>query len=73
CGSALIQRQDERPDVVRNRLLVYAEQTEPLLDHYRSEGLLHGVDGIIGVDRVLTEIDDIVERAAQKAIGDPST
>jgi adenylate kinase len=73
CGSALIQRQDERPDVVRNRLLVYAEQTEPLLDHYRSEGLLHGVDGIIGVDRVLTEIDNIVERAAQQAIGDPST
>jgi len=31
------------------------------------------VDGIIGVDRVLTEIDDIVERAAQQPIGDPST
>jgi adenylate kinase len=73
CGSPLIQRQDERPEVVRNRLLVYAEQTEPLLDHYRSEGLLHGVDGIIGVDRVLAEIDDIVERAARQAAGDPST
>jgi len=73
CGSALIQRQDEHPEVVRNRLLVYAEQTEPLLDHYRSEGLLHGVDGTIGVDRVLDEIDHIVQRAAPQATGDPST
>ncbi len=77
CGSALIQRQDERPEVVRNRLLVYAEQTEPLLDHYRSEGLLHEVDGTIGVDRVLAEIADIVERAtnqpARQAAGESST
>ena len=35
CGTSLVQRQDEQPDVVRNRLKVYAQQTQPLLDYYR--------------------------------------
>lgn len=74
CGSALIQRQDERPDVVRNRLQVYAEQTEPLLDYYRARDLLHEVDGTIGVDRVLDEIAEIVQRAAaRQAAGERRT
>lgn len=62
CGSALAQRQDERPEVVRNRLQVYAQQTEPLLDHYRANGLLHEIDGTIGVDRVLAEFANVVEK-----------
>ncbi len=64
CGSALIQREDERPDVVRNRLEVYAHQTEPLLHYYRDCGLLYEIDGTIGVDRVLARIADIVEQRA---------
>lgn len=73
CGSALIQRQDERPEVVRNRLQVYAEQTEPLLDYYRARELLHEVDGTIGIDRVLDEIAAIVRRAARQAAGERRT
>lgn len=43
-GAALGQRPDDRPDAVEVRLRVYAEQTAPLLEHYRSAGLLRPLD-----------------------------
>jgi adenylate kinase len=44
-GSRLIQRDDDQPDVVRNRLVVYNEKTAPLIDYYDSRGLLRRIDG----------------------------
>lgn len=44
-GSRLIQRDDDRPEVVRNRLRVYHEQTEPLIGYYDERGLLRRIDG----------------------------
>jgi adenylate kinase len=44
-GSRLIQRDDDQPDVVRNRLRVYSEQTAPLIDYYDEQGLLRRIDG----------------------------
>ena len=47
CGSSLIQRSDDQAETVRNRLAVYREQTEPLLEYYaRSETGLTAVDGL---------------------------
>jgi adenylate kinase len=60
CGGPLIQREDERPEVVRNRLQVYAELTEPLLAYYQKRGLLHRIDGTIGVKKVMAEIARMV-------------
>jgi adenylate kinase len=45
CGSALVQRDDDREATVRARLAVYAEQTVPLLDYYRARDLLTTVAG----------------------------
>ena len=45
CGAALIMRPDDDPKVVESRLNVYHEQTEPLVDFYKSRGLLKTVDG----------------------------
>lgn len=73
CGTALIQRQDERPDVVRNRLQVYAEQTEPLLDYYRSQDLLQEIDGTIGVERILAEIADLLRQTAERPTAERRT
>ena len=53
-GSKLIQRDDDKPEVVRNRLAVYHEQTEPLVDHYDELGLLRRIDGT----RSPTEVHD---------------
>jgi adenylate kinase len=44
-GSRLIQRDDDKPEVIKNRLRVYHEQTEPLVDHYDSQGLMRRIDG----------------------------
>jgi len=40
CGGALIQRDDDQAEVIKRRLEVYAEQTEPIISFYRNEGLL---------------------------------
>ena len=40
CGSALVQREDDRPEAIRTRMRVYAESTAPLLDWYRKRDLL---------------------------------
>ena len=45
CGGTLIQRKDDHPDTVADRLKVYHEQTEPLKAYYQKKGLLRVVDG----------------------------
>ena len=45
CGGELYQRADDSEATVRNRLQVYATQTEPLLDYYRSRQLLSSIRG----------------------------
>lgn len=44
-GSRLIQRDDDQPEVIENRLNVYHEQTEPLVKHYDEQGLMRRIDG----------------------------
>lgn len=44
CGSNLVQREDDRDEVIRKRLLVYHQQTEPLVEFYRRQGKLGNVD-----------------------------
>ena len=53
-GSRLIQRDDDKPDVIRNRLRVYHEQTEPLVDYYDEQGLMRRIDGT----RTAVEVHD---------------
>jgi adenylate kinase len=55
-GSALIQRDDDKPETIRKRLTVYHEQTEPLVDYYESRDLLRRFDGT----RTPTEVHDHV-------------
>lgn len=45
CGGELVQRKDDHPDTVLDRLHVYHEQTEPLKDYYEKKGILRIVEG----------------------------
>jgi len=55
-GSRLIQRDDDKPEVVKKRLEVYHAETEPLVSHYDERGLLRRIDGT----RSPTEVHDHV-------------
>lgn len=44
CGAALVLRDDDKPETVKNRLKVYHEETEPLKDFYKAKGILNAVD-----------------------------
>jgi adenylate kinase len=55
-GSRLVQRDDDKPEVVQKRLEVYHEETEPLVAYYDERGLLRRIDGT----RPPTEVHDHV-------------
>jgi adenylate kinase len=56
CGSPLAVRSDDRPDVVRDRLRVYHRETEPVIEYYRSRGLLRNVNGSLGIDETTNAV-----------------
>ena len=56
CGSELILRDDDKPETVQNRLKVYHEQTQPLIDYYTEQGILKSVDGMLPMDEVFDAI-----------------
>lgn len=58
CGTALIQRADDSRETMTERLRVYKEQTEPLIDFYRHRGLLLAVDGVGEINEVAGRIAD---------------
>ncbi len=60
CGEALVQREDDKEETVKNRLGVYHEQTEPLEKYYAEAGLLHNVDGTKNMDEVFDSIKIII-------------
>jgi len=55
-GSALIVRDDDKPDVVQKRLVQYREKTEPLVGYYEQQNILQKVDGTGGPDDVAEHI-----------------
>jgi adenylate kinase len=61
CGGRLIVRDDDRPEVIRKRLKVYHELTEPLIEYYRKRSVYRSVDGSGSVEQVSDEVLDIVE------------
>ena len=60
CGEALILRDDDKPETVKNRLNVYHEQTQPLIDYYKNEGILVEVDGTKNMDDVFADICKVI-------------
>ncbi len=56
CGETLIQRKDDNPETVKNRLDVYHSQTAPLIAFYEGKGLLKTFDGMQDIDAVYASI-----------------
>ena len=60
CGSELVLRDDDKPETVKNRLNVYHEQTQPLIDFYTEKGVLKTVDGTVPMEEVFAAITAIL-------------
>ena len=56
CGTPLIQRKDDNVDSFKVRLENYFKSTEPLLDYYKKEGLLHSFDGTLSLLNMQSEL-----------------
>jgi adenylate kinase len=55
-------RADDQPEVIRQRLVAYHKQTEPLLDFYRKNNLLQSVDGLGTPDEVFARVQTVLDR-----------
>ena len=60
CGAKLVLRDDDKPETVTKRLSVYHEQTKPLIDFYKKEGVLREVDGTQDLNDVFQAITEIL-------------
>lgn len=60
CGKALYQRDDDTEESVRNRLIVYKKETQPLIDYYKDQKLLVTIDGSRSIEQISEEIWAVV-------------
>ncbi len=60
CGGELILRDDDKPETVQNRLSVYHDQTQPLIEYYNKKGILQQVDGTVDMKDVFAAICKIL-------------
>ena len=61
CGSTLVQRKDDQPETVLERLHVYHDQTEPLRDYYANAGKLLVVDGQQGIQEIAEQTLELLK------------
>jgi adenylate kinase len=64
CGSRLVQRKDDKEDVISERLKSYERQTVPLVEYYSRKGSLHELNGEAPVDQVTAKTLAIIESSS---------
>ncbi|MFZ8787584.1 adenylate kinase [Thermocrinis sp.] len=60
CGGSLVQRDDDKEEVVRKRLEVYRKQTQPLIEFYQERGIIYKLDAGKGVEELFEEVKGLV-------------
>lgn len=60
CGGKLVRRQEDAPEVIRERIKVYEDETKPLIAYYREKGILIDIDGEPPIEKVTEEINQSV-------------
>ncbi len=63
CGGELVQRSDDNAETVKNRLMVYMEQAQPLLDFYGNKGILQSIDGNRNPQEVFKDVQRVLEKS----------
>ena len=60
-GHEFYQREDDKPETVKNRLAINIKSSEPILAYYKEEGLLQSIDGNREIDTVFEDVKKIIE------------
>jgi adenylate kinase len=60
CGSELIQREDDQPEKIRNRVAEYERTISPILEEYESRGILVEIDAAPAIDEIYKEFREVV-------------
>ncbi len=60
-GETLIQREDDKPEAIENRLAVYERQTAPLIDHYSKKDALISIDAEPSADEVFAQVKQKID------------
>ena len=61
CGSKLIVRKDDTPEIVKNRLDIYDKETYPVVSYYQKKGILETVDGSIPLRDIVDAVLKLVK------------
>ena len=62
CGGKLYQRKDDNLESFQTRFAMYQEKTEPIIEHYRKQNVLHEIDSNHEFDEVFRQIDEIISK-----------
>ena len=62
CGSELVQREDDKPETVLNRLSVYHKETQPLIDYYNQKGKVAEIDGTQDLNAIFADIEKVLNK-----------
>ena len=61
CGTALIQRADDQEEIILDRLAIYNQTTEPILEFYEKKGILHKIKGDEGIHEIFFVIENVIK------------
>lgn len=61
CGGALTQRADDKIETIQERMVIYRQSTQPLVEYYQTRGLLRTVDGTGSIDDIAKRIIEAVD------------
>ena len=65
CEGKLYQREDDKPETIRNRLNVYKKQTQPLINYYANKKILKTIDGSKDIQQIFEEIKKVLDEYDQ--------
>ncbi len=62
CKGKLYQRDDDKAEAIRNRIIVYKRQTQPLIEYYSRKGILKTIDGAMDISEIFEDIKKILDK-----------
>jgi len=63
CGGNLVQREDDKPEVIKKRIETYKKHTKPLINYYKNEQKIQEIDGNRKIRKIFEDICDIIQEA----------